>query len=277
MPQLVFDDCRRDNTRSRYFVKESSKHQAKLNVKLYEHLFGIYSSPGDLIMDPMSGIGTVHLAAAYGRDTLGIEIVPEFTELQKQNIVKIEDVLGLDGRAHVMLGDCRRFMPLEVNAFRYPGQKMCVIFSPPYGAMWKAGGVKSKMTVEKHMEVGYDNQDANVGNITVFPLYLEAMRSIYTKCAESLLTGEILISVCKDYMQSGERMRVSQANLRVLLECGFQYEDWHIRNCDAMLYKQVHLKREAEENTRRAEQGLEPLVKNQEHTILVEDILVVRR
>lgn len=277
MPQKVFDDCRRDNTRSKYFVKESSRHQAKLNVKLYEHLLEMYTQPGNLIMDPMSGIGTVHLAAAHGRDTLGIELVPDFVDLQHQNIAKINEVLGIDGRTCVLHGDCRRFLPEQANAFRTPGQDAAIIFSPPYGSMWKATGSKSQMQKEKHMEVGYDFQDANVGNITVFPTYLEAMRGIYAKCWEFLEVGEVLVCVVKDYMQGGERVRVSQSTLRLLMEVGFTYEDWHLRNCDAMLFKQVHMKREQEENERRAAAGLAPVVKNLEHQILVEDVLVVSK
>ena len=277
MTQRIFDDCRRDNERSKLFVKESSKHQAKLNVKLFRYLVEMYTSPGDLIIDPMSGIGTVHLAATMGRDTLAVEIVPEFASLQFANCDKLDEVLGLDSRTKVLQGDCRRFLPTEAYNYREPGQSAAVIFSPPYGSMWKSTGSKSRMQVEKHMEVGYDNQDANVGNITIFPQYLEAMRTIYLKCWESLLPGEVLISVCKDYMQSGERMRVSQANLRILMECGFNYEDWHLRNCDAMLFKQVHMKRKVEENVRRAGLGQPPLVDNKEHEILVEDILVMRR
>ena len=279
MPQIVFDDCRRDTTeRKKWFVSESSQHQAKLNVKLFLYLVEMYTEPGDLILDPMSGIGTVHMAATEGRDTIACEIVPGFAAIQERNITKMDRDLGFgNNRTKLLVGDCRRFLPRESNEFRLPGQTMAVIFSPPYGEMWKSTGSKSKMQIEKHMEVGYDDSIANVGNLTIYPQYLEAMRTIYLKCWESLQPGEVLVSVCKDYIKNKERVRVSQDNLRVLTESGFQFEDWHLRNCDPMLFKQVHMKRRNEENERRLDEGLELLQENKNNEILVEDILVVRK
>ena len=231
----------RDKFRYDFFVKESNQHQAKMELRTYLWLVNKYTKVGDTILDPMSGVGTVHLANIYGRRTVAIELMPDFVDLQTKNIWEMrniptrglytdrfKDIIHLpnDASPHpiILLGDCRSRLPLgkPVDA---------VIFSPPYGDLWaQSKGPKSKVEEEKNYNVGYGISQANVGNYKTYPHYLTAMEIIYRKCLESLKPGGVLVTVVKDYIRNAKRIYCSKDNLKACLNAGFVFEDWHLRD-----------------------------------------------
>ena len=239
----------RDTLRYRYFVKESNQHQAKMELRTFKWIVENYTKPGDTILDPMSGIGTIHFANFMGRNTIAIELVPEFIKLQFRNLSKmaalwgsgdfyiVDDNIGpwdfqvnsveTMGGPIVLEGDCRSHLP-HVRPLE------ACIFSPPYGGLWafNAKARSTKIAQEKHYVVGYDDAIANVGNLTNYAAYLVAMKIIYRKCFESLRSGAPLVTVVKDYMHQGRRVPCSKDNTRLCLEAGFDLENWHFRRAD---------------------------------------------
>ena len=233
----------RDNKRYSYFVRESNEHQAKMELRTYKWAVTEYTEPGDLILDPMSGVGTVHFANFMGRESVAVEIVPRFAELQEENRNHMEEIwklgdfyredmgswdhIPLVPSAHqVKVGDCRRLLPLADRL-----ADAC-IFSPPYGGLWafNAKSRDAKVMEEKNYRVGYDDNVANVGNLANYTAYLVAMKAIYEKCFESLKPGAPLVTVVKDYIQAGRRVPCSRDNLRLCMEAGFLPEAWHFRD-----------------------------------------------
>lgn len=226
-------DYPRDNLRYKYFVRESNQHQAKLEIRTFEWLVTEYTQPGEEILDPMSGIGTVHWAATMGRHTLAIEISPEFSVIQAANIQMLSNTRGITASTTILTGDCRRFLP-----YPHTHMRRSIIFSPPYGDLWKKSvGEQSKFMQEKHINIGYDLQDANVGNITNYPVYLTAMKEIYRACNQSLLVGELLIIVTKDYVKGGERVFITKDNIMICHQVGFSTIDWHQRYTDPKVFQ----------------------------------------
>lgn len=263
MPENLTFNYPRDTERKRLFVPESSEHQAKLEIRTYKELVNLYTNEGDTILDPMSGIGTVHLAATMGRNTVAIELVPRFVELQHLNIEHLNKVLGINATTTVLEGDCRRWLPLPNALCSF--QPTAVIFSPPYGDLWKVGA-DSKFHQEKHINIGYDTQVSNVGQITVYPTYLAAMRNIYKLCYQSLPSGAPMIVVTKDYVKGGQRVYLAKDTVKLLLEVGFAFEAWHQRVVDPRIFQIIH-------NRRREQQGNVDLSLR----ISAEDILVFRK
>jgi len=234
----------RDVWRRKWCVDEHSEHQAKLEMQTLDWIIRRYTEPGDTILDPMSGIGTVHYAATLGRDTIALELVPRFFEIQGMNIQKMQEVSGgLTGHVHRYEGDCRMFLPLPNDHISL--KPNIVIFSPPYGDLWKVAG-KSKFHTEKHINIGYDAQHANVGQLTNYPLYLEAMKTIYTLCNRSLVIGEMLIIITKDYVRQKRHIEVGRDNTRVAIDAGFLPFDWHYRYTDPKIFQIIHRKRREE-------------------------------
>jgi tRNA G10 N-methylase Trm11 len=90
-----------------------------------------FSQPGDLVLDPMCGIGTTLVEAVHlGRDGLGVEYEPRWAVLASGNLA-LARASGATGRGEVVVGDCRHLSSLvPADAV---GQVGLVLTSPPYG------------------------------------------------------------------------------------------------------------------------------------------------
>jgi DNA modification methylase len=251
--------------RRHYFPKEASQHQAKLELRTFKWIVESYTKPGDLILDPMSGAGTIHMAVFMGRNTIAIELVPKFVAIQQasiqnmfelwsdgmeyndgniwnSNFYQLPDMGSWDYKAGnnyppgtwtILEGDNRSWLPLGItnprdNQFR-PLADAC-IFSPPYGNLWKPDN--SKISQEKGYVKGYGDDQANIGNLDNYTAYLTAMQIVYNLVFQSLKPGAPLISVVKDYVKAGKRVLCSRDNLLLCLNAGFTAENWHFRRAD---------------------------------------------
>ena len=231
----------RDQYGTHYRVKESNKHQAKLEMRTLKWLIQRYTKPGDTILDPMSGTGSLHIGAFMGRNTVTVEIEAEFARLQHQNIEHMHDLWRNNkfytsemaefenwdytgpGTTRVIHGDARAVLPLETPVD-------AVIFSPPYGSLWVQPKSKSQIAKEKNYNVGYGDNPQNVGNLSNYTSYLAAMEIIYRKCYESLRPGGILVTVVKDYVKGGKRVYCSMDNVQRLVRVGFRIHEWNFRD-----------------------------------------------
>lgn len=62
-------------------------HPAPFPLVLAERLIRMFSFVGDTILDPFAGTGTTNLAAArWGRNSIGVEVVPEYLELARRRL-----------------------------------------------------------------------------------------------------------------------------------------------------------------------------------------------
>ena len=91
--------------RGRY-VPESSAHPAKMLPAVAAHAITHYTRPGELVLDPMCGIGTTLVEAVHrGRRAVGVEYETRWAQLARANL----DLAG-PGRAgagQVITGDAR--------------------------------------------------------------------------------------------------------------------------------------------------------------------------
>ena len=222
-----------DKDRSKYFVRD--RHGAKLNLHTFIWLVEQYTNIGDTILDPMSGSGTVHFANLMGRHSIACEISEEYVITQNENLEKLAGITLPDyqdtprGSHTILHGDCRRMLPLAQPADS-------VIFSPPYGKLWKTVKTEGILS-EKHINIGYSDDAGNIGNLTVYPQYLAAMEEVYRLCNRSLKDGAILVTVTKDYLEGGMRRYVGLGNLQACVNTGFRLLHWHKRPARQTLFK----------------------------------------
>jgi site-specific DNA-methyltransferase (adenine-specific) len=74
--------------------KERKGHCCQTPLELAERVVRVYSGPGDLVLDPMCGTGSVCKAASsLGRKYLGIEKWPATAETVRQNLKDVQQVL----------------------------------------------------------------------------------------------------------------------------------------------------------------------------------------
>lgn len=98
-----------------------------MHLSLQLYLIEHYTKPGDTILDPMLGSGTLLIACALGRHVIGIELEQKFVDMAKANWEKIKSLgpmLGFTmGDCKIICGDSRALPELLVDK--------CV-FSPPF-------------------------------------------------------------------------------------------------------------------------------------------------
>lgn len=113
------------------YVNASTAHPAKMLPDVAAHAISHYTEPGDLVLDPMCGIGTTLVEAVHlGRRAVGVEYEPHWVDVSRANLALArEHDVEHDGR--VFHGDARQLtslLPAE-----YLGQAAMVVTSPPYG------------------------------------------------------------------------------------------------------------------------------------------------
>ncbi len=116
--------------RGRY-VPDSVKHPARMLPAIAAHAVGVYTQPGDLVLDPMAGIGTTLVEAVHaGRDAIGVEYESRWADIADANLVHAH-AQGATGRGAVVRGDATTLAALLPAVLH--GQVALVVTSPPYG------------------------------------------------------------------------------------------------------------------------------------------------
>ena len=114
--------------RKRYFPPEAMMHPAKMDLGLLMHLVSRYTRPGEVVLDPMGGIGSLLLACREGRNVVLVELEEHFVALARRawdRIRALGPALGHRlGWAVILRGDAR--------SLPFPGGAEAVLFSPPY-------------------------------------------------------------------------------------------------------------------------------------------------
>lgn len=121
--------------RKNTYTPESTAHPAKMLPEVVRHAVTHYTQPGELVLDPMCGIGTTLVEAVrLGRRAVGVEYEPHWVEVANANldVAREQGVGGEQGTdAQVFHGDARQLITLLPT--EYVGQVALVVTSPPYG------------------------------------------------------------------------------------------------------------------------------------------------
>lgn len=107
-------------------------HGAKANLYLLADIIRRYTQPGELVLDPMAGVGSLLLAATLGRQVLLTELESSHVAASMANAAHLRAcwLLPLAGM-HVVQADARR-LPLSHGGGDGAGCA-AVLVSPPYG------------------------------------------------------------------------------------------------------------------------------------------------
>jgi modification methylase len=113
------------------YVEISGHHPAKMLPVIAQRAIATYTRPGDLVADPMCGIGSTLVEAVHlGRDAIGVEYEPKWADLARANVAYAR-AQGATGHGEVVCGDARHVTGVVDPAVR--GLVALVLTSPPYG------------------------------------------------------------------------------------------------------------------------------------------------
>ncbi len=180
------------------YLPGSTAHPAKMLPAIARHAIQRYSQPGDLVLDPMCGIGTTLVEAIHlGRDAVGVELEPRWAELARANTAHARTA-GATGTARVVTGNARQLPSLLDPGL--VGRVALVVTSPPYGA-----SIHGQVTARPGRGVAkYDNtyspDPGNLGRVNQTTL-LDALGEILVGCRALLQPGGLLVLTARPYRQ----------------------------------------------------------------------------
>ena len=194
----------RAQRRGRY-LPSSTAHPAKMLPAIAATAIRRYTRPGDLVADPMCGIGTTLVEAVHlGRDGLGVEYEDRWAAVAAANVAHARRQ-GAAGSAEVIRGDARLLSGLLPPDTA--GRAALVVTSPPYGPSVH-GQVKAEQ--RRGAEGGvrkYDNRyghdPANLAHQGLDEL-LAGFTAILSGCAVLLRPGGLAVVTARPWRQHGE-------------------------------------------------------------------------
>lgn len=187
---------------SRY-TRESSAHPAKMLPHIAAEAITRYSNPGDLVMDPMCGIGTTLVEAVHARRrAVGVEYENRWATIARDNLT-LAAKAGHDHQALVYTGDARKLatvLPAELR-----GTVDLILTSPPYGDSTH-GHVRVRAGEGVHKRnhrYGNTLDRGNLANIGV-PRLLTGFTRILTAATAYLKPGGHVIVTARPWRQHAE-------------------------------------------------------------------------
>jgi SAM-dependent methyltransferase len=184
------------------YLRASGAHPAKMLPAIARTAISAYTTPGELILDPMCGIGTTLVEAVHlGRRAVGIELESQWAGLAEANLA-LALAAGAAGSAEVICGDARDLVHLLPGELH--GQVALVLTSPPYThAAYNHGQVRTRpgQGVEKWHNRYSANPD-NLGNTNPARL-LAGVEQILAGCARVLRPGGLVVLTTRPWRWHG--------------------------------------------------------------------------
>ena len=201
---------------------DSARHPGKMLPALAARIVAEYSTPGQLVVDPMCGTGTTLVEAGLqGRRALGVEIEPAWADLARANLDLLLDATSRR-RCEVRQGDARHLPDLLGRA---AGAVDLVVISPPYACdagvidrkAWVAGGRLCDTAT-----LNYSTDRANLGHARGHA-YEQAMADVYAACGAVLRPGGLLVTVTKNMRRAGRLVDLAALTVELAQAAGFSY------------------------------------------------------
>lgn len=161
-------------------------HPAKFPESLIEEFILFFTKEGELVLDPMAGTGSTLVACDNtGRRGIGIELIKKWADIAKKRT-----------KQTVMQADA-----LEMDKLNLPIVDFCIT-SPPYWNMLRKsrGHVKSVAHIRKEqgLDVYYSEIPEDIGNITEYSEYLDALYKVFEQVYRVLRNNRYLVVIVQN-------------------------------------------------------------------------------
>jgi DNA modification methylase len=177
--------------------KLRSQHGGQKPPELCAELIKIFTKKGQLVLDPLAGVGGTLLGASLcGREAIGIEINPRWEEIYKEVCV-LENL-----KTHKMIvGDAREQLP------KIPKDSVDFLLTDvPYWNMDKLSHTRSNKTRKSKLSDFNGNREQSK------ECWLKEMSLIFEKCSDPLKTGKYMAVFIGDIYR-GKQYHILSAEL----------------------------------------------------------------
>jgi tRNA G10 N-methylase Trm11 len=218
-----------------------------------------YSSPGDLVLDPMCGIATTLVEAIHqDRRAIGVELEPRWAALGAKNIGQARSQ-GASGQAMVLKDDARRLGRGVLDELA--GTVSLILTSPPYadttlgdprsgkGMALTRASEGRRVTAADRAHASKVKRSCRYGDrapcLARLPYgtvqdacdsasrsdtsddsgetYLSSMMAVYAGCARLLAPGGFLVLVTKNMRAGGTLSNLTGDTTRLCQHAGLDY------------------------------------------------------
>lgn len=211
--------------RGRY-TPASITHPGKMLPTIARYAIRTYTDPGDLVLDPMAGIGTTMVEAMHlDRHGVGVEYESRWAALASINIALAEKQ-GAPGTGAVYTGDSRHLSSLLPPQIR--GRVALVITSPPYGPSVHGRAVTPGREHGKVRRI-YDSYGEDSENLAYrnHDELADGFTEILIGCHRLLRPGGHVVVTARPYRRNGELVDIpgmvvaagESAGLELVEEC----------------------------------------------------------
>jgi DNA methylase len=183
--------------------KDVLRHPGKFPETLAQDFITFFTKAGQWVFDPMVGTGSTLVASLRaGRNSVGLELNPEYAELARAVVAEERQALGQAAQplaAEVLAGDAAHLDLFGLPVFDY------VLTSPPYWDMLHARGAETQRQRRStpHLDVTYSHDPADLGNVTDYPEFLRRLVDIYAALPPYLRAGAYLTIIVKNIKKGG--------------------------------------------------------------------------
>ncbi len=251
------------------YLPAATAHPGKMLPAIAATAIARYTQPGDLVADPMCGIGTTLIEAVHlGRDALGVEYEPRWAGLAAAGIAHACRH-GATGTGEVVCGDARQLPAIAPASAR--GTIALIVTSPPYGSSVH-GHVRASAGGVRKFNNRYSRDPVNLAHHGLDAL-LDGITRILAGCAALLRPGGIVVITARPWRHRGELVDLPSAVIAAGRAAGLS----PVERCVALLAGLDGDRLVARpsffqlDNTRKARARGEPW-----HLIVHEDLLVLQ-
>ncbi|MEV4391235.1 DNA methyltransferase [Nonomuraea sp. NPDC049607] len=209
--------------RGRY-VPESMRHPGKMLPSIAARVISTYTRPGELVVDPMCGIGTTLVEAIHlDRHAAGVEYEEQWARLAVANL-GFAKKQGASGFGRVVVGDSRNIARLLPDL---AGQAALVLTSPPYGAVTHGHIRSTRDTGEPGVRKWNHHYSTDRGNLAhqQLPALLDGFGHILAGCVELLRPGGVAAITVRPYRVRGELIDLPGHVHQVAEDAGLVFAD----------------------------------------------------
>lgn len=213
-------------------------HPAKANLWMLRAIVEEQTCPGDALLDPFAGIGSLALAALLGRHVTLVELEPHFAAGCLANARAVDPA----GRSVRVLRGSARALPFQPASFD------AVITSPAYGDVATRHRSREPATAVRTSipEWARKRQDASfhvdrygtspdqIGNLRR-DRYLMAMLQAYAECARVLRPGGRLVVITTNYWRDHRLVDLGSDTRAMCQAAGFALVDHWQRDRSRLL------------------------------------------
>jgi SAM-dependent methyltransferase len=187
------------------YLPSSTAHPGKMLPALARQAISTYSKAGELLLDPMCGIGTTLVEAAHlGRQAIGVELEQRWATLAAANLNHAR-AQGAPGQGRVVEGDACR---LGVGLLdQYRGKVALILTSPPYGPSLHGQVRKGEHGVQK-FDFRYSRNPDNLAHLPQMagrrkPSFDTVLAEILAACRRMLAPTGRLVMTVRPYRRDG--------------------------------------------------------------------------